>query len=382
MASKLQDLLNRLCPNGVEYRRLGDCVRIRNGSDYKQLQPGDIPVFGSGGLMTYVDRALYDKVSVLIPRKGSIDKLYYVDKPFWTVDTLFYTEIDLTVLVPKYLFYVLQKEHLEQYNTAGGVPSLTQGVLNKVLIPVPPLEVQSEIVQILDNFAELTAELTAELEKRKKQYEHYRRALLCGVESSELRVESSAWPMVKLGEIGRVAMCKRILKQETSTTGDIPFYKIGTFGKIADAYISKTKFEEYREKYSYPNKGDILISAAGTIGRAIAYDGAPAYYQDSNIVWLEHDQHKVLNRFLYYCYQLNPWHVSVGGTIPRLYNDNILKAEIPLPPLAEQRRIVSILDRFDRLCNDLTSGLPAEIAARKKQYAYYRDKLLELRVGS
>ena len=105
--------------------------------------------------MTYVDTPMYSKPSVLIPRKGSIDKLYYVDTPFWNVDTVFYTEIDTSKVVEKYVYYVLQKEHLEKLNTAGGVPSLTQGVLNEVLIPVPQLPVQEGSVRILDNFAEL-----------------------------------------------------------------------------------------------------------------------------------------------------------------------------------------------------------------------------------
>ena len=171
-------------------------------------------------------------------------------------------------------------------------------------------------------------------------------------------------------------MCKRILKQQTSAEGDIPFFKIGTFGGEADAYISRELFELYKSKYSYPKKGDVLISAAGTIGRTIVFDGEPAYFQDSNIVWLKHDETVVLNSYLRYCYSMNPWAVSTGGTIARLYNDNILNAVIPVPPLPEQERIVAILDRFDTLVNDISQGLPAEIAARKKQYEYYRDKLL------
>lgn len=171
-------------------------------------------------------------------------------------------------------------------------------------------------------------------------------------------------------------MCKRILKEQTSSTGDIPFFKIGTFGKNADAFISKDLFEEYKAKYSYPQKGDILISAAGTIGRTIVFDGQPAYFQDSNIVWLRHDESIVLNSFLRYCYELSPWFVSTGGTIARLYNDNILNAVIPVPPIEEQRKIVDLLDRFNALTTDLTAGLPAEIEARRKQYEYYRDKLL------
>ena len=114
------------------------------------------------------------------------------------------------------------------------------------------------------------------------------------------------WVEVELRDIGKVSMCKRIMKAETSSDGDVPFYKIGTFGKEADAYISREKFEKYRKLYSFPQKGDILISAAGTIGRTVIYDGEDAYYQDSNIVWLANDESIVLNKYLYYCYQLQP----------------------------------------------------------------------------
>lgn len=153
--------------------------------------------------------------------------------------------------------------------------------------------------------------------------------------------------------------------------------------KKADAFISRQLFEEYKEKYSFPKKGTILISASGTIGRTVVYDGEPAYYQDSNIIWLEHDESKILNSYLYYCYQLNPWRIAEGGTISRLYNDSVHKTKIPVPyskdkekSLKAQQRIVDILDRFDTLCNDISTGLPAEIDKRQKQYEYYRDKLL------
>jgi len=182
-----------------------------------------------------------------------------------------------------------------------------------------------------------------------------------------------------LDEIGKVCMCKRIFKEQTYTKGDIPFYKIGTFGREADAYITQDIFNEYKEKYSFPKKGYILISAAGTIGRTVIYDGKPAYYQDSNIVWIDNDEKQVLNKYLFYFYSLQPWQSSNGGTISRLYNDDIRKTKIPLPPLAEQERIVAILDRFDALTADITNGLPAEIAARQKQYEFYRDKLLSFK---
>ena len=369
--SKLDELIRELCPDGVEAKKLKDFLVIKNGSDYKSFGTGDYPVYGSGGIMTYIDRYAYDKPSVLIPRKGSIDKLYYVEKPFWNVDTIFYTEIDTTKAIPRYVYYCLQQKHLEEYNTAGGVPSLTQKVLNNIEILVPPLGIQREIVRILDNFTNLTAELTAELTARQKQYAFYRNKLLTFGKIEGARIER-----IPLGDIGSICMCKRILKCQTNTVGGVPFYKIGTFGKKADSYISQETFDEYRSKYNFPKKGDVLISAAGTIGRTVVYDGEPAYFQDSNIVWIDNDESIVLNSYLRYCYELKPWKVSSGGTIQRLYNDNIAKAVITVPPLDVQNRIVNVLDNFEKICSDLNIGLPAEIEARQKQYEYYRDKLL------
>ena len=161
---------------------LDSFAKIKNGKTYKEFGAGNIPVYGSGGIMTYVDRSSYDKPTVLIPRKGSLGNLFYLEEPFWNVDTIFYTEIDEEQVIPKFLYYFLKTAHLEDLNTAGGVPSLTQKVLNKVLIPVPSLEEQQRIVDILDRFDALTTSLSeglpAELAARRSQYEYYRDQLL------------------------------------------------------------------------------------------------------------------------------------------------------------------------------------------------------------
>ena len=170
-------------------------------------------------------------------------------------------------------------------------------------------------------------------------------------------------------------MCKRIMKNQTNSESGIPFYKIGTFGKVADAYISNDVYEEYKKLYSYPKKGDILMSASGTIGRTVVFNGEPSYFQDSNIVWVDNDETKVFNSYLNYYYQIIEWKTQ-GGTIKRLYNNLLSGATIKYPSLEEQHRIVSILDRFESLTTSLQSGLPAEISARRQQYEYYRDKLL------
>ena len=172
----------------------------------------------------------------------------------------------------------------------------------------------------------------------------------------------------KLGEIGEICMCKRIMKDQTSDNGDIPFYKIGTFGKKADAYISRNLFENYKTNFSYPKKGEILISAAGTIGRSVVFDGEDAYYQDSNIVWIANDEKTVTNRFLFYFYQIAEWKTD-GGTIKRLYNYNLKNTKIPVPSLEEQKRVVGILDTF----TDSIENLKQQIAQRRKQFEFYRD---------
>lgn len=183
--SRIDDLIAELCPNGVEVTKLKDVARIRNGRDYKSFGPGDVPVYGSGGVMTHIDTFAYDKPSVLIPRKGSLGNLFYVDNPFWTVDTIFYTEINAEKIQPKFLFYFLTTLDLAGMNQAGGVPSQTQSVLNELRIPVPPIEIQREIVAILDKMEELKAELQAELHARSRQYEYYRDKLMTFPERSD-----------------------------------------------------------------------------------------------------------------------------------------------------------------------------------------------------
>ena len=159
---------------------------------------------------------------------------------------------------------------------------------------------------------------------------------------------TEAWEQRKLGDIGSVSMCRRIFKDQTSETGDIPFYKIGTFGGEPDAFISTELFEEYKAKYPYPKKGDILISASGSIGRTVEFTGKKEYFQDSNIVWLNHDEH-LDNTFLKCFYNVVRWSGLEGSTIKRLYNDNILKTEISAPSIEEQRRVGSYFTHLDNL---------------------------------
>ncbi len=159
---------------------------------------------------------------------------------------------------------------------------------------------------------------------------------------------AESWQTRKFGDVGAVSMCKRIFKEETSDEGEVPFYKIGTFGGDPDAYISRELYEKYKNKFPYPNKGDILLSASGTIGRIVEYNGEKAYFQDSNIVWLKHDE-SVCNEFLKVLYSIVKWYGIEGSTIKRLYNDNFLKTEFMVPSLEEQRQIGMFFSGLDRI---------------------------------
>ena len=153
-------------------------AKIMNGKDYKHLGKGQIPLMGSGGIMGYVDSYLYNKKSVLLPRKGSIDKVYYIEEPFWTVDTLYWTKIDEKKIIPKFLYYILSSIHIENYALKGGIPSMTQSILYNIDVPYIDKDLQKSIVEKLDAFESLIASLKEEIALRQKQYEYYREKLL------------------------------------------------------------------------------------------------------------------------------------------------------------------------------------------------------------
>lgn len=378
--SKLKELIQKLCPNGVEYKTIKETVGLNRG---KRLTKSELLEESNTEFKYAVYHGSKDtplgfynnfnapKGTTIVVNTGGIGGVKYIDKDFWCSDGSFWLG-KTNDINGKYLYYCLSgyEDYFYSKKRIGGVPTIDKSVVENFSIPVPPLEVQEEIVHILDNFTDLTAELTAELTARKKQYEYYRNKLL-----------SFTW--IPLGVIGEIRMCKRVLKEQTSDFAEIPFYKIGTFGKEPNAYISRELFNEYKSKYSYPRIGEILISASGTIGKAVIFDGQEAYFQDSNIVWVENDESQVLNKYLFYCYQIAKWKIAEGGTIQRLYNENLKKTLIPIPypndkekSLEEQRRIVSILDKFDALITSISEGLPKEIELRRKQYEYYRNQLL------
>lgn len=374
--SRLAELIAQLCPDGVEYRALGDVAELKRGEAVtrKEVVEGQVPVIAGGREPAYyIDRSNRQGETIVIAGSGAYAGFVsFWDEPIFVSDA-FSIVVDRSVLQPRFVYHWLsgRQEAIHALKSGGGVPHVYPKDVAKLRCPVPPLEVQREIVRILDQFTTLEAELEAELEARRTQYAHYRTHLL----SYESLAARGPVNVIELQDVGVVRMCKRIHKAETSIQGDIPFFKISTFGGTPTSFISAELYGKYKDKYPYPKKGDLLISAAGTIGQIVRFDGADAYFQDSNIVWLEHDESIVLNRYLYYVYLNTRW-TTDGGTIKRLYNNRILQQQICVPPIETQITIADLLDRFDALVNDISSGLPAEIAARRAQYEHYRDRLL------
>ena len=350
----------------VRWKPLELVAKIKHGKDWKKLNSGDIPVYGSGGIMEYVDTYSYDKPTVLIPRKGSITNIFYLDTPFWNVDTIFYTEIDTTKVVPKYLYYFIKTIDLMRLDTGSGRPSLTQAILNKLEMPIPcpddpesSLQIQAEIVRILDAFTELTAELNAELITRKQQYAYYSEQLFTFEEGE---VEWKA-----LGDLAENLDSKR--KPITSglrESGDIPYY--GASGIV-----------DYVKDYIF--NGDYLLVSED--GANLIARNTPRAFSISGKNWVNNHAHVLKfetyaeRRYVeYYLNSIDLTPYISGAAQPKLNQKNLNSIKIPSPSLKEKERIVTILDKFDDLTTSVTEGLPREIELRQQQYEYYRKLLL------
>ena len=389
--NKLEQLIKELCPNGVKYVAIKDYFTRLKGTPItagkmKEIESpdGEIRIFAGGKTVINahekdIPNANITRVpAVLVQSRGVIDFIYY-EKPFTFKNEMWAYTAENKITV-KYLYYFLQNNTQHFRDSASGMGSLPQislHVTEDFKIPVPPLEVQAEIVKILDEYSTSVTALQQELEKeltaRKKQYEYYRDLLLgFGVHGGG----TSECEWRTMGSLFKIEMCRRVKKEETTPHGEIPFYQNGTLGKEAKLFLTRETYEKYKAISKMPQKGSVMLSTAGTLGRAFEYNGEEAYYQDSNIIWLNNDESVITNAFLLtYCRSF-PWKVPTRGTLKHLHNYMIEDTLIPIPPIEKQKRIVSILDRFDKLCNDISEGLPAEIEARRKQYEYYRDKLL------
>ena len=239
-------------------------------------------------------------------------------------------------VIPQYLYFILNTLKDENNQKADGAVfrNLTTDQIKDFEIPLPPLEIQQQIVAEIEGYQKI-------IDGAKQIVNNYKPTIKINPD----------WEMVELGSIGKISMCKRVFKEQTTDKGDVPFYKIGTFGSEPDAFISQELFDEYKSKFAYPKKGDVLISTSGTIGKIVVFDGKPAYFQDSNIVWIANDESKVTNEYLKVVFQQIKWKPTEGVTIARLYNGIIEETKIPIPSFEEQNSIVEAIEEEMQLVN-------------------------------
>ena len=395
--TKLEELIERLCPDGVEYKEIGSIAVLGAGGDVPKARFSEektvefnIPIYSNGieekAIYGYTDIPKVDEPSITISARGTIGWCALRKEPFYPIVRLIYVTPNNEILVD-FLKYVIDTIKFKVPKT--GIPQLTIPMVSKYKIPVPPLEVQREIVRILDKFTFLTAELAAELAARQKQYEYYRDLLLTfksnestilNERTNELEL-SGAIRWMKLGDIAKFTYG---YTDKAKDFGNARFIRItditedGCLNSQGAKYINLTADSK---KYLL-NYGDLLLARTGaTYGKTLYFSSdIPAVYA-SFLIKITLDNNIISNRFYWHFSKSRLyWEqaeklVSQGGQ--QQFNTNaVSRVNIPVPPLEVQQRIVDILDRFDTLCNDISSGLPAEIEMRQKQYEYYRDKLL------
>ena len=368
--SKIYELIKEKCQNGVEYRKLEDCCTVldkkRKPVTKAAREAGEYPYYGANGIQDYVSDYIFDGTFILVGEDGSVitkagtPVVTWAKGKIWVNNHAHIIEGTDDVLL-RYLFHYVQTIGVTPL-IHGNIPKLTGRDFRALQIPVPPLEVQREIVKTLDNFTELKAELETELIKRKQQYEHYRDHLL-SFENITSRGGQVEW--LPLKELCKVNRGKRVVRSQLSKNKKDGF----------PVYQNSLKPLGYFNEYNCEAKKAFVIcaGAAGEIG-----------YSEVNF-WAADDcsyftcDSKISERYLYHVLMNNHNYLSSKvrrSSIPRLSKELIENIKVPVPTKDIQARIVYVLDNFDAVCHDLNIGLPAEIKARQKQYEYYRDRLL------
>ena len=382
--SKLDKPLRELCPDGVEHKKLVDAVSIERGKRVVRSQlsiSGKYPVYqNSLTPLGYHTDYNYNANTTFIIVAGAAGEIGFSDKAFWAADDCFTVVCPENVL-NRYIYHLLlnNQNQLASKVRKASIPRLSRSAIENLVIPIPPLDVQCEIVRILDNFTNLTAELTAELTARKTQYAYYRDKLL--------KAETNAYKY-KLGEIATVTKLAgfEFTNYVTySENGNIIALrglnvKNGRLDLHDVKYVDKSDFSKLER--SKLHIGDMLFTYVGTVGQVAIVDEEDKYYLAPNVALIRCNKEVLLPQYMKYYFQTTRfWDKQIrrllqSSSMQNIPMEKIRKFEIAVPPLDVQNRIVNVLDNFEKICSDLNIGLPAEIEARQKQYEYYRDKLL------
>ncbi len=386
----IEKLLQTLAPKGVEFRKLGEVCEIIRGKRVTKkeiLDKGKYPVVSGGiGFMGYLNEYNREENTITIAQYGTAGFVNWQNQKFWANDVCF-SVIPKETLINRYLYYVLtnMQNYLYSISNRNAIPySISSNNIMQITIPIPPLEIQQEIVKILDAFTELNTELKA----RKKQYQYYQNMLLDFNDINQTRKDTKE----KLAQKTYPKRLKTLL--QTLAPKGVEFRKLGEVCEILDnrcipiaknkrnpgiyPYYGANGIQDYIDSYIFD--GDFVL--VGEDGSVINKDNTPVVNWASGKIWVNNHAHVLQTKnelklkFLYFYLQTIDVSYCVAGTPPKINQENLKKITIPIPPLEIQQEIVKILDQFSTLTTDLQAGIPAEIKARKKQYEYYREKLL------
>lgn len=390
----IEQLIKDLCPNGVEWRKLGELVRTLPKGTLKttDLTEDGFPVINSGkSLYGYYNDFNNECEAVTIAARGEYAGwISYFNEKFWAGGLCYpYTSKDENIISTKFLYYWLkrvEKNIMDTLVSRGGIPALNKMDLERIEIPVPPMEIQNTIVRCLDAFSALAAELQAELQLRRKQYEHYRTHLLTphsGSNSAD-KSDDCNWVWMTLGEVGEMIKGSGIQKSDFVEEGMpcIHYGQVhtyyGTFAYKNKSYIS----EELYAKCKKAHKGDLVIATTSedveACCKATAWLGDEDVAVSGDAHIFRHNQNP---KYMAYLFQTEMFaqqkrKCATGAKVTRVNGASMLKFKFPFPSLEEQARIVDILDKFEALTTSLSEGIPAEQAAQQKRYEYFRDLLL------
>ena len=380
--SKLEQLINELCPEGVEYRRLENCCEIldnkRKPVTKSAREAGKYPYYGANGIQDYVSNYIFDGTFVLVGEDGSVVTEIGTPIVTWATGKIWVNNhahiiSEINGVLLRYLFHYLQTVPVKHL-IHGNIPKLTGGDFRALKIAVPPLPVQEEIVRILDKFTELAAELATELAARKQQYEYYKSSLLTFGNEIEWKslgdvciVQAGGTPSKNerlYWENGNIKWLSSTVCKNQKNVDEITNY-------ITEQGLLKSSARMMKANTT-------LVALVGaTIGKVAFLPFKAAINQNIAGIYPINDNDLDPSYIYYACTMLYPKFLEFSSGKLAMANLSFVRnLKIPVPPLEEQQCIVDTLDHFEKLCNDISEGLPAEIEARQKQYEYYRDKLL------
>ena len=378
--SKLEELIQELCPDGVETFPLEECCNIldkkRKPVTKNSREKGEYPYYGANGVQDYVSDYIFNGKFVLVGEDGSVitksgtPVVTWAEGKIWVNNHAHVIEEKSGTML-RYLYFYIQTIDVTSL-IHGNIPKLTGRDFRSLKIALPPLEIQREIVSILDNFTELTAELTA----RKTQYTYYRDKLLANSYKGEIKQLEECCDSIADGDH----------QAPPKADSGVPFITISDIDERHEINLNVTKYvpDEYYNRLAdkrRPQKGDVLYTVVGSYGIPVYISENKRFVFQRHIAILRPNNAVIDSRYLYHAMNGTAFHrqadlAAKGAAQKTIGLASLAKMTVPVPPLDVQNRIVNVLDNFEKICSDLNIGLPAEIEARQKQYEYYRDKLL------